>query len=69
MGQQKFINRAIELLENIPAENNSVINRFSQIGFQSENADHTQALMQLKNTYCDLKKCLHCGIGIKLLKQ
>ncbi|HUH33992.1 MAG TPA: DUF2851 family protein [Daejeonella sp.] len=69
LGQQKYINRAIELLENIPAEQNSVINRFSQIGFQPVNADHTQALMQLKHTYCDLKKCLHCGIGIKLLKQ
>lgn len=69
LGQQKFINRAIELLENIPAEKNSVIDRFSQIGFQPENADHTQALMQLKHNYCDAKKCLHCGIGIKLLKQ
>lgn len=67
--QQIFVDRAIELLENIPAESNNVINRFNQIGFKPENADHTQALIQLKQAYCDPKKCLHCGIGIKLLKQ
>ena len=69
IGQQTFINRAIELLENIPAENNKVIYRFNQVGFQSDRADQTQALIQLKQAYCDQKKCLHCGIGIKLLKQ
>ena len=67
--QQGLINRAIEILEHLPPENNNLVKRFSMIGFKPENADHTQALIQLKQAYCDLKKCLHCGIGIKLLKQ
>ena len=68
IGQQSFINRAIGLLENTPAETNKVVNRFHEIGLRPQNADQTQALMQLKQAYCDAKKCLHCGIGIKLLK-
>ena len=69
IGQQKFINKSVELLEHIPAESNQVISRFSKIGFKPETADHSQALIQLKQSYCDAKKCLHCGIGVKLLKQ
>ena len=69
LDQQVYIDRAIELLENIPAENNNVIYRFNQVGFPSDKADQTQALIQLKHAYCDEKKCLLCGIGIKLLKQ
>ena len=68
-GKQSLINRSIDLLEQIPAESNQVISRFSEIGFRPQNADHSQALMQLKQSYCDAKKCLHCGIGVKLLKQ
>lgn len=69
VANQNRVTRAIELLENIPAENNNLISRFSKIGFKPLNAEHTQALIQLKQAYCDAKKCLHCGIGIKLLKQ
>ena len=69
IANQNRINNAIELLENIPPENNNLVSRFSKLGFKPVNADHTQALIQLKQAYCDSKKCLHCGIGIKLLKQ
>jgi len=51
IGQQRFINRSIELLEQIPAESNQVINRFSELGFKPRNADHSQALIQLKQSY------------------
>ncbi|NEU08117.1 DUF2851 family protein [Flavihumibacter sp. R14] len=69
LGQQTFIDRAIELLENVPAESNQITNRFSIIGFKPKYADHSQALIQLKRYYCDARKCLQCGIGVQLLKQ
>jgi hypothetical protein len=31
-------------------------------------AFESQALLELKNNYCDYKKCLQCGIGNKILK-
>jgi len=33
-----------------------------------ENAYDSQALLQLKQSFCDQKKCLTCAIGTDLLK-
>ncbi len=59
--------KAIDWLEEIPPEKNAIIKRFKQIGIISHNAMESQALIQLKSTYCDHKKCLSCGIGRELL--
>jgi hypothetical protein len=29
----------------------------------------SQALIHLKNNYCNNKKCLDCAVGVKLLKE
>ena len=61
-------NRAIQLLELLPAEENRIISNWSKLGIESTNAFDTQALIQLKNYYCINKKCLSCAIGNQLLK-
>lgn len=61
------LNKSISLLEKIEAENNSFIKRFVELNCIPENAAQSQALIQLKKSYCDKKKCLSCGIGIKIL--
>ncbi|RYY34603.1 MAG: DUF2851 family protein [Sphingobacteriaceae bacterium] len=66
--QQYFISRSLKLLENLPAENNHVITDFSNLGLKINSAFETQALLELKNSYCDNKKCLDCGVGNKILK-
>jgi hypothetical protein len=58
----------IDLLATIPAEKNNIIEKFSTFGIKSKNAFETQALLQLKNNYCNSKKCLNCAIGLDLLK-
>jgi len=58
----------IDLLATIPAEKNNIIEKFSIFGIKSKNAFETQALLQLKNNYCNSKKCLNCAIGLDLLK-
>ncbi|MES2418960.1 MAG: DUF2851 family protein [Bacteroidota bacterium] len=65
---QQLIDKAIALLENIPAENNSIIQQYLAAGVNIDNAFNSQAILQLKKTYCNEKKCLNCGIGIKILK-
>jgi len=60
-------NRAIQLLEDIPAERNSIINGWLELGVKTENAYDSQALIQLKRQYCNEKKCLRCRIGHKVL--
>jgi hypothetical protein len=62
-----YVNQAILLLESLPAEENGIVTRFKNVGVSTEKAFNSQALLQLKGCYCDHKKCLSCGIGIKLL--
>lgn len=66
---QFYINRAIQLLEHLPAENNAVTERFVAAGIKMEHAFTSQGILQLKKQYCDQKKCLSCGIGIKILNN
>lgn len=66
---EKFRERALSLLEQCKPENNSIIRLWKMTGIKPEHAWHTQGLIQLKNQYCNSKQCLHCAIGIKILKQ
>lgn len=59
----------IELLSEISSEKNTIIDKFNCYGIKSKNAFESQALLQLKNEYCNNKKCLECAIGIQLLKK
>ncbi len=62
-------NRALEFLELLSPENNSIINNWRKLGIEVRSAFESQALLQLKNSYCDKKKCLNCQIGVKLVKN
>ncbi|AFD07293.1 DUF2851 family protein [Solitalea canadensis] len=61
--------QALSLLETIPSENNVITKLFSTFGVKCENAAQSQALVQLKNNYCDKKYCLNCSIGVNILKK
>ncbi len=61
-------NRALEFLELLPPENNSIVRKWKKLGIESQSAFDSQALLQLKNCYCEKKKCLNCQIGVKLVK-
>jgi hypothetical protein len=66
--KQQLKNRALEFLEQLPAEHNSIISKWNELGVEARSAFETQALLQLKNRYCEAKKCLNCHIGTKLVK-
>lgn len=67
-GENRFQEKALELLENLPPEGNTVITRWEGLGLPADSAFHTQALLQLKNEYCAHKRCLECAIGNAILK-
>lgn len=64
-----FKEKALELLESIGGENNNVIKKWNETGIKSNTAFHSQALLELKTSYCDAKRCLKCSIGNHLLKR
>jgi hypothetical protein len=64
-----FINRSLKLLEKLPAEQNKIVTNFDLLGIKVNTAFDSQALLELKNNYCDHKKCLQCGVGNKILRM
>ncbi len=66
---EKYSDRAFQYLEETEAEKNGIISRWEQIGLRVRNAYDTQALLQLKNEYCDKKRCLNCAIGNDLMRS
>lgn len=66
---EKYCERALQFLEQTPGENNSIINKWEGLKIPVKTAYSTQALLQLKNEYCNFKKCLNCSVGNYLLKN
>jgi hypothetical protein len=66
--QQYYIDRSLKLLENLPGEQNNIIADFDNMGVKANTAFESQALLELKNYYCNYKKCLQCSVGNKILK-
>jgi hypothetical protein len=64
-----FKERAIESLEQTRAEKNKLIGGFEKLGVSNNNARESQALIELKNEYCDHHRCLECAIGNTILRS
>lgn len=60
---------ALDLLESLPAETNTVTRRWSNLGFPTENALRSQAILQLQRQYCEARKCLYCRFGHRFLRE
>lgn len=59
----------LELIKEIKPEKNAIIEKFAIFEVKAHNAFQSQALLELKNEYCNRSKCLQCAIGVTLLKQ
>ncbi len=68
-GNEKWCDRAFDLLEQLRAENNHIVRMWQDCGLTVDNAGDSQALIQLKKEYCDKKDCLHCRIGYEYMKK
>ncbi len=60
--------KAMQWAEQLHPEKNNITKGFEALGIANKNAYDSQALIQLKNKYCNVKKCLECAIGNKILK-
>lgn len=67
INNEALCERSIRFLETIKPEQNAITKRFATMNFPLTNAADSQAVIQLKREYCELKKCLYCRIGHKLL--
>ena len=66
-GKDDFCARAVNILENIPAERNNILVKWEELGVRNSDAFISQSLLQMYNEYCITKRCLNCAIGNKIV--
>ncbi|QXP61433.1 DUF2851 family protein [Olleya sp. HaHaR_3_96] len=59
----------VKLMTQLKPEKNSIVDKFKTLKVVSESALQSQAVLQLKNNYCDKNRCLKCAIGNSVLTQ
>ncbi len=65
--EQQFKDIPIKWLLQLPPENNTITNKWKEKEVLNQNALDSQALIELKNNYCNKRLCLDCAVGNKLL--
>lgn len=66
-GDEGLCDRAFAMLHEIPSESNSIVSLFVNAGLPCRDAFTSQALIQLRRNYCQMRKCLFCRLGHRLL--
>ncbi len=67
--RENLEDRAFEFLELLKAEKNHIVTMWKKCGLEVKTAGDSQALIQLKNEYCDRRECLRCRIGYQYIAQ
>ena len=68
-GKPELMEKAINLLNEIPSESNSIINLWNKMGVKCVNSAQSQAIIQLTNKYCINRNCLYCQIGNAIIRN
>lgn len=68
-GDLEGLDRAGELLQQLPPEENSLIKLFTQGGIKCRDAFTSQALIELRREYCEKRKCIYCRFGLRMLSR
>ncbi len=67
--QHQHIEDAIEWLNNIPKEDNTIIRKWAMLGQDIRSAADTQALIHLYQNYCQPHLCFNCHVGYQVFGQ
>ncbi|PMD97033.1 hypothetical protein BWI97_10155 [Siphonobacter sp. BAB-5405] len=67
--EARYTDRAIERLEQLPAEQHAITKTWKSYGLKCQNAADSQGALEWMQTYCQPRKCLSCSVGLGLLKR
>ena len=67
--ENRYKDKALQWLLDVNAEKNNITKGFVSLHMENNTAFDSQALIQLKNEYCNKKRCLDCTVGNKLLRN
>ena len=68
-GAEELCDRALELLESVPAEKNGKLEGWYGRGCVAASGFESQALLQLTNEYCTPRLCADCPLGRAEIKK
>lgn len=72
-GQEKdnteYLDRAIQILEQIAPEKNHITEIYSELGLSASNAFDSQAQIELYHEFCTQKRCLNCDLGVRIVRK
>lgn len=66
---ESYTEKALKLLETLPAEKNKIIRLWENFGVEVKNAADTQAYIGWYKNYCKPKRCLSCSVGQALVRN
>ncbi len=69
VGKPSLKEEALELLESLNPEKNKITRSWEKLGLSSNSAYDTQALIYLKQQYCEQYRCLECKIGHYIISR
>ena len=61
--------KAMQLMEQIAAENNTIVRQWKVLGQEVRNAADSQALLHLYQNYCQHHECINCEVGYKIFQD
>ncbi|NME67635.1 DUF2851 family protein [Flammeovirga aprica] len=67
--ENRYKEKAIQLLESIPAENNKYTKVWKEYPIKNNSSLDSQGLIELYTQYCQKNKCLECSIGVQILSS
>ncbi|MCY7291779.1 MAG: DUF2851 family protein [Ferruginibacter sp.] len=66
---ETFKDKALLWATQLLPEKNNITEGFKTLGVSNKSAYDSQALIQLKNKYCNQRRCLQCAVGNSILKN
>ncbi len=66
--EQIYVDRAVEIIQQIPREDNAIVKRWSTLGVKAKTAGDSQGLIELHNNFCLKRRCLDCSIGFSIMQ-
>lgn len=69
IGDMDMSERAIQLLDAIPPENNVYTRRWSSCGLRAKSALESQAIIQLSTIFCAYKNCAKCPVWRRVAEK
>jgi hypothetical protein len=69
LNEPAYKDKAISWLEKISSEKNIITKGFEALNLSNKNSFDSQSYIQLKNEYCNNRRCLECAVGNAIFKS